>query len=307
MNQQIKQLKDLQKAGNITAKALNLAKKIAKPDMPLIEIANKVEQFIEKNNAKPAFPINLSCNEVAAHYSPTYNDDKTAKGLLKIDIGVHVNGFIGDAARSVDLTPEQLYSDMIKANKHALYEAIKKLKHDVKIGVIGSTIQPIAKENNFNVIKNLTGHEIKQYELHAGLDIPNVLMSDVSDVRLRENQVIAIEPFFTKGTGKVKSGDKSCIYQLITDKNAILNLRDNKSRKILLFIQNNYNNLPFSSRWLIKKFGMAVKLRLKILESRGILHNFPILVESSNAAVSQFENTVLIEKDKALILTSEQE
>ena len=91
------------RAGKIAAEAKEYARKIIKKGMFLLEIADKVEGKIIELGGKPGFPLNLSVNDEAAHYTPSYNDTKIAEGLLKVDLGVHVDGFIADTAFSFDL------------------------------------------------------------------------------------------------------------------------------------------------------------------------------------------------------------
>ena len=95
--------------------------------MPLVEIAQKIEKEIIRLGAQPAFPVNLSIDEIAAHYHPTLEDETIATGLLKIDIGIHINGFIADSAFSIDLTSNNKYKELIKASEEALENALKLL------------------------------------------------------------------------------------------------------------------------------------------------------------------------------------
>ena len=98
--------KDRQKileAGNIAKQVREYAKGIIKKGTPLLEIVEKIEEKIIELKAKPAFPTNLSIDNIAAHYTPAYNDETSSHGLLKIDFGVHIGGFIADTAFSLDL------------------------------------------------------------------------------------------------------------------------------------------------------------------------------------------------------------
>jgi len=93
----------IKKAGKIAKEAKEYAKSFIKKDMPLLEIAEKIENKIMELGGKMAFPTNLSINEIAAHYTPTYNDETKAHGLLKVDLGVHIDGWTADTAFSIDL------------------------------------------------------------------------------------------------------------------------------------------------------------------------------------------------------------
>ncbi len=301
------QLNKYKLAGKIAAQLLNYAKKICKQEVKLIDIAEKVEEKLlvlnqkYNCNARFAFPINISINEIAAHYSPTHNDNTLAHGLVKIDLGVHIDGFIADTALSVDLTDEQEHKELIKANKEALEKAIAIIKDGVSLYDIANVIETKAKQSGFNVISNLTGHEVKQYNLHAGLTIPNVT-KDINDLTLKQDQVIAIEPFFTYGVGYVRNAGPSCIFKLQEEKI----LRDKQCKQLLSFIKQNYDSLPFSSRWLVRQFGTSALLRLKLLQMLKAVYNFPVLKEISNSPTSQFEHTMIVTKDKALVTTKQE-
>lgn len=293
------ELKKWRTAGKNAAIVLNYAKRITKPEISLLEIAQKVELKIQELKVKCAFPINLSINEIAAHSTPSFNDEETANGLLKIDVGISVDGYIGDTALSIDLTPEHKYKELIKASEEALKEAIKNVKENEEIKNIGKAIQKAISSFGFAPVRNLSGHEIKQYNLHAGLTIPNY--DNGSSLRLKKDMIIAIEPFATTGEGIIQDGRQSGIYKFIEKRN----VRDSESRKILDFIYNEYNELPFSARWLINKFGSRALISLKMLEQANALHHYRQLVEKTKMPVSQAEHTVLVTEKGCEILTKE--
>lgn len=291
------ELEKWRQAGKIASEALSYAKKIAKPGTPLLEIAEKVEEFVESKKAKFAFPINLSIDAVAAHSSPAYDDKSVAHGLLKIDLGVSIDGIISDTACSLDLTSEKKYSKLIEASETALREAIKMIKPDVTVCEIGKKIQETIVGFGFAPIINLSGHELKKYKLHAGLTIPNYDNKNMT--KLQEGMVLAIEPFATSGSGVVQDGKESGIYKF----EARHNVRDMQARKILEFVEKEYHELPFSARWIVKKFGLRALFSLRALEQAGALHHFKQLVEKTKAPVSQAEHTVLVTHKGCEVLT----
>jgi len=289
------------KAGKIASQIRYYTKTIVKKDVPLLEIAEKIESEIVKLGGKPAFPVNLSINDIAAHYTPSHNDETLAYGLLKVDFGVHIDGFIADTSLSFDLdTGESSHEnkELIKASEEALENAIKKIKYNVTTSEIGKVIHETINKKGFTPIINLSGHSIEQYELHSGITIPNI--DDGKNLKLEEG-VYAIEPFATNSSasGRVYDGKPSGIYSLTKRKP----VRSPNARKILDFIEKEYSTLPFCSRWIIKKFGSSSILSLKELENSGSLHHFSQLVESSHSNVSQAEHTILVEKDKITVTT----
>lgn len=292
-------MKDIQKilqAGKIASQVRAYAKSIIKKDMPLLEIAEKIENKILELGAKPAFPTSLSIDDIAAHCTPSHDDETLASGLLKADLGVHVDGWIADTAFSLDLNNNEENKKLIKASEKALENAIKIVKENILTNEIGKSIQETIESYGFSPIINLSGHEMKQKELHAGITIPNI---DYNKNIILKKGLYAIEPFATPGSGKVYDGKPSGIYILTDNKN----VRSPIARDILKFIEEKYSTLPFCSRWIIKKFGAKALFGLKQLEENGNLHQFPQLVESSHSKVSQAEHTVLVE-DREIIVTT---
>jgi methionyl aminopeptidase len=283
-------------AGKIASQVKQWIKPQIKKDMPLLEIAERIENKIIELGGKPAFPTNLSINEIAAHYTPSYNDETKADGLLKIDLGVHVDGWIADTAFSVDLENNEENKKLIEASKEALDNAIKKIKNKNSLAEIGKIVQETIESYGFSPVINLTGHEMNEYELHSGIVILNI--ENPKTEKLNKG-LYAIEPFATNGSGKVHDGKPSGIYMLINEKN----IRSPEARKILNFIIEEYKTLPFCSRWLVKKFGVKSLFSLRQLETNGNLHQYPQLVETSDSKVSQTENTILI--DDEVLVTSE--
>lgn len=287
------------KAGKIVAEIRKELKSFVKKGILLKDIAEKIEKRIYELGGKPAFPANTSINEIAAHYTPSYDDETRAEGLLKVDFGVHIDGWASDNSMSFDLENSEENKKLIEAAEKSLAEAIemiKKNKEKTKISHIGKEIEKVIKSYKFNPIANLTGHGIEHYELHAGNSIPNV--ENPHDVEIGLG-IRAIEPFSTTGIGKVHDGKPSGIYQLISGKTP----RMPSAREVLDFIAEEYNTLPFCSRWIYKKFGARGLIALKQLEENGNLHHFSQLVESSKAKVAQAEHTLLITKDKVEVIT----
>ena len=129
-----------EKAGKIAKEVRDYAREIVKPGMILLEIAKKIEDKIYSLNASPAFPVNLSIDEIAAHYHPNIDDKTMAKGLLKIDIGIHIDGFIADTALTLDLTQDRIHKKLIEATELALDNALKSLAKNPSLHEIGSII-----------------------------------------------------------------------------------------------------------------------------------------------------------------------
>jgi len=282
------------KAGKLTAEVITYGKSLIKVDVSPLEVITKIENKIQELKAKPAFPPQISINELAAHCIPD-KEIKFQKGdLVKLDVGVHIEGAIGDSAVSIDLGNNE---KLIKASEEALQEAIKIIKIGTKLNEIGKVINETIKKHGFNPIKNLSGHSIEEYQEHAGMTIPNFDNGDTTE--LTKGQIIAIEPFATTGPGSVEDGKESGIYKLLEPRQ----VRNQMTRDLLIYIAENYQTLPFAKHWLIKKFGpFKTGFALKVLEREGIVHHYKQLVEKSKEKVSQAEHTLLID-DEVKVLT----
>lgn len=291
-----KDIETLKKVGKIASEVIKYAKSFIKPGMLLLEIAEKIELKIIELGGKPAFPCNLSINEIAAHYTPSWNDTEIAKGLLKVDLGVHISGLVADTAFSLDLENNVENGKLIEAAEKALNEATKKINSGIEISQIGEVIEKSIKSFGFQPIQNLSGHAIEKYDLHAGITIPNY--NNSSPVKVTPG-VYAIEPFSTTGLGKVRDGKSSGIYQIQKSGN----VRDNFAREVLAFIDEEYSTLPFCSRWIYKRFGARGLLALRQIEQAGILHHYSQLVEIGKGKVAQAEHTIVV-TDKEKIITT---
>ena len=284
------------KAGKILSEVREYTQKFIKKDMPLLEIAEKIEEKIFELGGKPSFPTGLCINDIAAHYTPSHDDKTLSNGLLKIDIGAHIDGWIADTAFSIDLENNEENKKLIESSEKALENVIKKIKKDMEIKEIGKIVQETIESSGFSPIINLSGHQVEKYDLHAGISIPNF---DNGNENLLPKGLYAIEPFSTSGNGKVYDGKPSGIYQLISEKN----IRNPIARQVLELIKKEYQTLPFCSRWIIKKFGTKALIGLKQLEENKNLHHYTVLVETSHKNVAQTEHTILIEDNEVIVTT----
>src|SRR6185437_10188440 len=166
----------------------------------LFDICESIENEIILLGGKPAFPVNVSLNEIAAHYTAEPQDPIQVKDtdVLKIDLGVHIDGYIADTAVTVSYDPK--YDQLINTSESTLNEAIKIAKFNTKSGEIGKTIENNINQNGLKPIQNLSGHSLDRYIIHAGKSIPNIKTIG-SSFSLINNQEYAIEPFVTTKDG----------------------------------------------------------------------------------------------------------
>jgi methionyl aminopeptidase len=291
------ELKSYKQAGEIAQKIRKYAREIVKPDVLLIEIAQKIHKKIEELGGEPAFPVNLSIDDIAAHYHPTLDDKTKASGLIKIDIGIHIKGFIADTALTIDLTPKNEHKLLIEASDQALKNALTILSKDPSLHEIGEKIQETIEEKGFSPIVNLSGHSLDEYQIHAGITIPNYANNNPYQL---EPGAYAIEPFVTTGEGKIYEGPPGNIYAIMNPKTP----RSPTARKILEYAFEKYKTLPFSLREIQEKFGPMSRIAMRELEQQDIVHSYPQLIEKSHKPVSQSEHTFIKTEDDEIIVTT---
>ena len=290
-------LEKYKKAGEICKEAKELARKELKVGTKVLDLAEKIESFIKKKGAKPAFPVNISINDIAAHYSPDIDDETVIKegDLVKVDIGVHVDGYIADSAFSVCVGEKSHV--LITAAEETLKEVLKAIRPEVTVEELSTIIEEVVSSFDVNPIRNLAGHSLERYIQHGGLSIPNGKVPIKQ--KIKEGTAIGMEIFTTTGEGWVKESSPTLIYRFLRP----VPVRLRTSRLIMGFIVNNFQTLPFAKRWL-RKIGSRASLELALRElvSKGAISEYPPLREKSGKPVAQAEETVIV-LDKPVITT----
>ena len=285
---------DFQKAGSIASRALLHGKSLMKEGALIVDVLDSVEEFIQSQGAGIAFPAQMSVNAIAAHACAD-SVDKTTIGLddvIKLDVGVHVNGYIGDNALTVNLSNE--HTDLIKASRDALNEACKLAKPGIHVGEIGAVIQETITSAGFSPVKNLSGHGLGQFEIHTSPSIPNIRLEDSAE--LQDEMTIAIEPFATTGKGVVADSGSPTVFTHVANRP----IRSPFARQLLSKLQS-YKGLPFASRWLEREWHPSkVRFALRELERAGCIITHPPLKEVGGGLVAQSEHSILV-RDRPII------
>jgi methionyl aminopeptidase len=257
-----------------------------------LELVEHVESRIRELGGKPAFPMNVCIDEEAAHGTPSIDDDATfGEEMINIDIGVHVDGYIADAAITVDLSGND---ELVEASAEALDAAVDMVEPGIDTGLLGDVIGRTIEGYGYNPIVNLTGHGLGHYEQHTSPNIPNRKVPE--GVELEVGDVVAIEPFATDGRGRVGEGSQEQIFALEHESS----IRDRQAREALDQITETYQTLPFATRWLdVSRPEMA----LRRLKQRDIIHGYPILTEEEGSFVSQKEHTLIVTEDGCEVTT----
>lgn len=293
-------IEDYEKAGKIASEVREDARKRYHVGETLYAICERVENMIRERGGEPAFPCNVSLNEIAAHYTAEPNDEGVVKDgdVLKIDIGVHINGYIADTAVTVCYNPQ--YDSLVNATELALQEAVKIVRANVKVSDIGRVIEDTAKKGGFKPIHNLSGHSLAQYTIHAGKSIPNIWT--IGSFSLSSNEAYAIEPFFTTkdGSGIVYNRKVKNIHAIATRKRT----GDKNADAFLDYLWKKFKTLPFTLRWVLKDYeeNQARKL-LEFLAKKKLVHSYPVLVEGNGKFVAQAEHTLIPTENSVIIIT----
>ncbi len=278
------------RAGAISDRARQLGVRLTVPGARRREVADAVEQYIREQGAAPAFPVNLSRNQEAAHYTPSRDDEATfvAGDLVKVDVGAHLDGAIADTAETVEVGGTHRYENLVRAAREARAAGIARVRPGVRVDEVSRAIAEAIRARGLKPIENLTGHSIERFLLHAGKAIPNV--PGMSDATLEEGEVIAIEPFATNGAGRIENGPFGNIARFRGD--------PGPADPALAAMFARFHTLPFATRWASTPEEAAALRR-----ARRALQTYAVFVEEAGGWVAQAEHTVLVGPDRAEVLT----
>jgi len=286
------QYEKCREAGEILAQVRDEAAERVEVGASHFELAEWTEDRIRELGGKPAFPVNISIDEEAAHATPSVDDDSTfGEEMINLDIGVHVDGWLADTAVTVDLSGNP---ELAEAPAEALDAAIDVVEPGVATGEIGAAIEEVIDGYGYNPVVNLTGHGLGHWEQHTTPNIPNRAVSQ--SVELQAGDVVAIEPFATDGGGKVQEGNEEEIFALEQEGS----VRNRAAREALDQITEEFRTLPFATRWLD---GSRPEMALRRLQRQNIVHGYPVLKEEDGYLVSQKEHTIIVTEDGCEVTT----
>jgi len=289
---QAEQYEKCREAGEILAQVRGEAADRVEVGTNYLELSEWVEDRIRDLGGKPAFPLNISVDEEAAHGAAGPDDDREiGEEMVKLDIGVHVDGWLADTAVTVDFSGN---ADLVEAAEEALAAAVDLVEPGVETGEIGAAVEEVIDGYGYNPVVNLTGHGLGHWEQHTEPNVPNRAVRQ--GIELEAGQVIALEPFATDGGGKVKEGAEEEIYSLERE----ASVRNRAARQALDQITTEFRTLPFATRWLdVSRPEMAIR-RLK---QQDVVHGYPVLKEDAGRLVSQREHTLIVTEDGCEVTT----
>ena len=310
-----KDMADIRRAGEVHRQVRKYAQSYIRPGMTMLEICQKLEKkTLELVGTLPdwsnyleagyGFPTGCSLNHVAAHYTPNYGDKTvlTAEDICKLDFGVHVNGRIVDCAFTVAFDP--IFDPLIQSTQEATNAGLKAAGIDARLGEVGSVIQETIESFEFTdktgkvfaikPCKNLNGHSMEPYRIHAGQSVPIVKRSDFADDKMIEGAFYAIETFASTGKGYVVEDGECSHYMRDFEANTNVPLRMKGAKELMRAIDKQFSTLPFCRRWLDDMGQTRHILALKHLVDNGLVQDYPPLVDVKGCFTSQMEHTVVL-------------
>jgi methionyl aminopeptidase len=280
-------------AGSVLRTVLDEAAERIEPGVTQLEVAEFAERRVNELADGCAFPVNISVDEEASHATPGRDDDtEFGEEMVCLDIGVHVDGYIADAATTVDLSGNP---ELVEAAEQALEVAIDAVEPGADTGDVGAEIEDVIRGYGYTPVLNLSGHGVEQWDAHTGPNVPNRGVERGSELEVGD--VVAIEPFATDGRGKVSEGAKEEIFSLENERS----VRNRQARQILETVTEEYRTLPFAARWLD---GPRTDMALRRLKQQNVLRGYPVLKEEEGRLVSQAEHTVIVTEDGCEVTTA---
>lgn len=312
---------DMRKAAEIHKRVRRNVQNKLKPDMSLMDIANTIEDATRKftgaedlktiSNPKSqgiGFPTGLSLNSCAAHFTPNAGDKTVLRyeDVLKIDIGVQVNGNIVDSAWTHTFDPK--YDNLLKAVREATYTGVKEAGIDVRLTDIGEAIQEVMESYEVEIngkvypvkpCRNLCGHNISPYTIHGGKSVPIVKNGD--QTKMEEGEHFAIETFGSTGRGFVVPGGECSHYA--RNAGAPVSPQLGNAKKLLHTIDTYFGTIPFCRRYLDRLGEDKYLFSLNSLVRHGIVTDYPPLNDEPGSYTAQFEHTLLLHPHKKEIIS----
>jgi methionyl aminopeptidase len=291
-------LECLRRAGRVAAEVRALGARWIVPGALVREVCGAVEDEVVSRGCGVAFPVQSSLNHVAAHYCASPEDPtRYAEGdLAKLDIGVHVDGWVVDTALTVNVGDRPEHRPLVEAARAALEDAISAARPGVAVKRLSTAIADRVRSFGLRPMQNLCGHGVGRWTVHRPPPIPNT-PDDYGD-RLEPGAVVAIEPFVTAGRGEVTEEGPAEVFRVDPTQGTPSGSEPDVMEAIAA-----YRGLPFSRRQLRQFPPAAVERALAALRAQGRLIGYPPLAEKTRRPVAQAEHTIYVGREGVEVLT----
>lgn len=299
-----------------------------RPGMELLEIVEMVEKstsalvgFDPKSPLRRgwAFPTGLSLNEAAAHDTVNPGDARRclqATDLAKLDFGVHVEGHILDCAFSFTFDP--MHDELMEAVREATNVGIRYAGPDAFVSDIGAQIREVMEASEVHrpdgkvlpvrSIKNLTGHLIAPYTIHAGKSLPST--GSGGRARMLAGELWAVETFGSVGGMGYVGGQRNCSHFMRPSGGqpnlVVRRMMSDSAKSLLSIIDRRFSTLAFCPRWLVQEASRCKSplfdassqrwwsAPLEELCNLGVVSRYPPLADLPGSYTAQYEHTVLL-------------
>jgi methionyl aminopeptidase len=200
----------------IIARLFESLEGLVRPGVSTAEIDSFADSFIRKQGGIPSFKgysvpglppfpgaICASVNSMIVHGIPSSKVILQEGDILGVDVGVVMDGYHGDAARTYVVGKvSPLAQKLLDVTSRSLEIGISMAVEGNRVGDISGSIGEYVAANGFFVADNLTGHGIGR-ELHEAPQIPNSGQKGKGP-RLQKGMTLAIEPMVNVGTNNVR-------------------------------------------------------------------------------------------------------
>jgi methionyl aminopeptidase len=291
-------LECLRQAGRVAADARASGAHLIVPGALVRDVCAAVEEEIARRGAGCAFPVQSSRNDVAAHYCPGPSDEtRYAEGdLAKLDIGVHVDGWVVDTALTVNVGDVPAHQRFVDAARAALEAAIDAVAPETEIRRVSAAIETTVRGFGLRAVRSLCGHGVGRWQVHGPPPIPNA--PDLAGGRLRVGAIVAIEPFVTDGPGVVTEDGEPQVFRLDPRREP----SEGPDPEALAAVRA-FRGLPFARRQLSAFAGPRLEALLSSLRQEGRLMCYAPLRETGGHRVAQAEHTVYVGPEGVEVLT----
>ena len=296
MNKKYKQ--DFLHAGSLAKQVRHFGKSLITKGASYNEVIARINKKIDDLGARPAFPPQIALNDVAAHFLPQPDEDIIfSDQVVKLDVGICYNGAIGDCAVTIDLSGK--FQKLVDAVEAALLAAEQSITIGKPLREIGKVIEDTITSYGYTSVKNLGGHGLGFNKIHTPPMFPNY--HDKSTEVIKPEMTFAIEPFATNGKGFIYVADNPTIFSFQKKRNLPSPISQYLVEKIKSF-----EGLPFAMHHFMGGGYPLneIKQGLAELMTAEVITGYPPLIEEAHGMVAQAENSVLVDKDGKVTITT---
>lgn len=205
-----RELEKMRAAGQLVGQVLSHLRTLVAPGVTTMEVDRAAEKMIRDAGALPTFKgyngfpysICASVNEQIVHGFPS-NYRLQEGDIFSIDVGVTLEGFVGDTATTVPVgkvSEDRL--KLIRITEECLERAIEQCRPGKHLGDIGWAVQEHAEANGYSIVRDYVGHGIGR-RMHEDPQIPNYGRPGLGQ-KIKAGYVFAVEPMVNLGTHHTK-------------------------------------------------------------------------------------------------------